>query len=232
MGGTVANSEEMAPAVPEATISGLRQAQPSSTPMALQFYKSMMEFVLKPDTAVREASFQEAQRMLADFAPRDAVEEMLAAQLLWTHGRLAHLSFYAVVQTTKKNIRVFHELANSTLNASRRLIETLSLYRHPDGKRFVAVRQANIAQHQVVHNAGRGKKKSAHLPGGSKSRGRGKNVQRIAATISASSPSSALPSLAAGPGLPAPARPPEPAVGEEHRPQDDSGEACLQPKLS
>jgi len=225
MGGIVTNTEqdELAP---------VAEPRVPSTPTTLQLYKNMMEFVLKPDNPVRDACFQEAQRMLSDFAPRDAVEEMLAAQLLWTHGRLAHLSFYSVVQTkSRKNIQLFHELANKTLNASRRLIETLILYRHPHGRRFVAVRQANIAQHQVVQGAGRGKKKSPRLSGASKRRLKENHVQRIEATVSAGAAAPGLPTLAAGPGLPAPAHPPEQAVAEEHRPQDDSGEVCLQPKL-
>ncbi|NOG54735.1 MAG: hypothetical protein HND57_10480 [Planctomycetes bacterium] len=92
--------------------------------------------------------------MLRRMAPRDPLEEMLAVQALLAHARVLHLSTLANQQQTPDGIRVIHEYADRASNTYRRLMLALAEYRKPPrgGNSFTAVKQANIAQQQLVMN--------------------------------------------------------------------------------
>lgn len=86
--------------------------------------------------------------------PRDAIEEMLVLQAAWTHARLAHLSKLSADQTSTTNVRVVNEACDRAANTFRRQMLALAEYRRPPrSDAFVAIRQANLANQQVVHNA-------------------------------------------------------------------------------
>jgi hypothetical protein len=85
---------------------------------------------------------------------RDAVEEMLCVQMAWTHARLAKLSSLAIDQTSTKNVQVVHEACDRAANNYRRQMLALAEYRRPQRQdAFAVIKQANIANQQVVQNA-------------------------------------------------------------------------------
>jgi hypothetical protein len=86
--------------------------------------------------------------------PRDALEEMLVVQMAWTHARLARLSAIAHNQEHRGNVQVIHDACDQAANTFRRQMLALAEYRRPAAQAgsFVAIRQANVANQQVVQN--------------------------------------------------------------------------------
>jgi hypothetical protein len=86
--------------------------------------------------------------------PRDVIEKMLVVQMVWTHARLARLSSIAHDQEHRENVQVVHDACDKAANTFRRQMLTLAEYRRPaQPSSFVAIRQANLANQQVVQNA-------------------------------------------------------------------------------
>lgn len=85
---------------------------------------------------------------------RDPMEDMLVQQALWTHARVAKLTILAKDQTQLYEIRILHEACNKASNTYRRLMLALAEKRRPKrSDAFVAIKQANLAQQQVVQNS-------------------------------------------------------------------------------
>lgn len=85
--------------------------------------------------------------------PRDALEEMLLVQMAWTHARLARLSAIATDQEQRANVQIVHDACDRAANTFRRQMLTLAEYRRPPQPgNFVAIKQANLANQQVVQN--------------------------------------------------------------------------------
>lgn len=142
--------------------------------------------------------------------PRDAVEEMLLVELAWTHARIATLSVMAVQQTQTVNVRVLNEACDRAANTFRRLMLALADYRRPrPAPSFVAIRQANLANQQVIHNA-----QETEFENGPASNEQG------------SAP--ALPLVTERPEFPAGGRAKEQALAAQHRPQDRGGQGQLE----
>jgi hypothetical protein len=159
---------------------------------------------------VHDESGRTAETFLASLResvrPRDAVEEMLLVELAWTHARIASLSAMAVQQTQTVNVKVVNEACDRAANTFRRLMLALADYRRPrPAPSFVAIKQANLANQQVVQNA-----QSPEFEIGFRSNEQG------------SAP--ALPPVAEWAEFPAGGRPEEQAVAAQHRPQDDGGQ--------
>lgn len=95
-----------------------------------------------------------AKGVLDRMAPRDPAEEMLIAQLLLAHARVMRLSQLANKQTSLEGLRTVHEYADRASNTYRRLMLALAEYRRPprSGDTFAVVKQANIANQQVIQN--------------------------------------------------------------------------------
>jgi hypothetical protein len=87
-------------------------------------------------------------------APRDPIEEMLIAQILFAHARVVRLTSLANEQTAIDSIRVINEYADRASNTSRRLMLALAEYRRPamPGGNLSVVQQTNIAGQQVFQN--------------------------------------------------------------------------------
>src|SRR5262249_7438177 len=86
------------------------------------------------------------------------MEEMLVMQALWTHARLARLTGLASQPHTPSDMSILNELCERAANTFRRQMLALSEYRNPrKGDSFIAVKQANLAQQQVVQNVENGK---------------------------------------------------------------------------
>ena len=86
--------------------------------------------------------------------PRDPMEELLAVQALMTHIRVLNLTVRAGNATSLPVIESFNEYADRASNTFRRLMLALHEYRKPPRTpdSFTAIKQANIAQQQVVQN--------------------------------------------------------------------------------
>jgi hypothetical protein len=149
--------------------------------------------------------------LLESMRPRDFLEQMLCLQAAWTHARLAHLSGMANQQTETKNVRVVHDACDRAANTFRRQMLALVEYRRPPRTdAFVAIKQANVANQQVVQNAEIRKTESAN----------GSNEQ-------GSAPPKALPPHADGVEFIATGRAEQPAVAVEHRAEDGGGKGPL-----
>lgn len=106
---------------------------------------------------IHETAIDYAQDFLARLAPADPIEELLAAEAMWTHARLGHLTSMAGAETNIERLRVLHELCDRASNTLRRLALALAEYRRPrrpgtSGDAFIAIRQANVAAQQIVQN--------------------------------------------------------------------------------
>ena len=158
------------------------------------------------------AAFEEtAQQFTADFiervAPRDPLEELLALQMLYTHGRVGYLSTQATQQRDPKKVKVYHEAADGASNTFRKLMLGLAQYRRPPrgGDTFMAIRQANVAEQQVVQNQA-----------GARPRGVTHVCEPEPIGRARPAPQAPLPALAGGAGVAEDVGAAAPAVGDEH----------------
>lgn len=143
--------------------------------------------------------------------PRDAIEEMLVVQMAWTHARLARLSSIANNQEQRRNVLIVHDACDRTANTFRRQMLTLADYRRPaQPNNFMAIRQANVANQQVVQNV--------ESPNG---------PDEKASNEQGSAPA-ALPSIAERIEHPAGNGAEKQAVAAEHRPQDGNRQGTIQ----
>lgn len=146
--------------------------------------------------------------------PRDALEEMLVVQMAWTHARLARLSAVAHNQEQRGNVQVVHDACDRAANTFRRQMLALAEYRRPPRQdAFVAIKQANVAAQQVVHNM-----ESANAKGTNDANEQG------------SAPGPALPALAGGPGGATGISASQPAMAVEHGPPVSGGQGPVQPQ--
>lgn len=97
---------------------------------------------------------QRGDDVLKAMKASDPLEEMLVAQALWTHARVARLNNLAITQTDRENLRIVNEAADRATNTFRRVMLALAEYRRPPraGDSFTAIKQANIANQQVIQN--------------------------------------------------------------------------------
>jgi hypothetical protein len=147
--------------------------------------------------------------------PRDAIEEMLMLQMAWTHARLAYLSAIASQQTETKNVQVLNDACDRAANTFRRMMLALAEYRRPPRTdAFVAIKQANVANQQVVQNVENQPVSNPNFP------------KCVASNEQGSTP--ALPPVVEGIGLPAGDSTEKQAVASEHRPQDGSGHRAIE----
>jgi hypothetical protein len=135
---------------------------PGVLPPPMVIYQMMLKSFVKAGSPTMTNWMQRGWRLLHAMAPASPAEEVIASQLILTEARLAYLQHFALVQTTHKNIRLFHELCNQTLNSLGRVVHSLTEHRRPRRRSYVTVRSANIARKQIVN----------HFP-------RRKNVRRL-----------------------------------------------------
>src|SRR5450432_232553 len=97
---------------------------------------------------------QQMEEIAADLIrrmePRDPVEEMLVAQMVWMHGRVVQLTRIASAQKNLEWSALMNEQADRAANLFRRQMLALAEYRRPRKRSFTAIKQANIAGQQVV----------------------------------------------------------------------------------
>jgi hypothetical protein len=113
--------------------------------------------VLQPgerDQPIGEQVEKIADDLIRRFKPRDPIEEMLIAQMIWIHARVANLTSHATSQHNLKWYALMGEQAERAANLFRRQMLALAEYRRPRGRSFTAIRQANIAGQQVVNSRG------------------------------------------------------------------------------
>lgn len=101
-----------------------------------------------------QSALLHVEETLRRMQPRDPAEEMLVSQLVLLHLRVLALTRLACKATTLEEIGSLNEYADRASNTYRRLMLGLADYRRPPraGDSFTAIRQANIAQQQVVQN--------------------------------------------------------------------------------
>ena len=104
--------------------------------------------------------------------PRDPAEEMLVSQLVIAHTRAMHLADLAMNQTNIDQIRIINEYADKAANTYRRLMLALDEYRRPrrGGDSYTQIKQANIANQQIVDNREMSNEKNTTNEQGSRSR--------------------------------------------------------------
>ncbi len=148
--------------------------------------------------------------------PRDAVEEMMLVQLAWLHARIAKLSVLAMDQSQTNNVRVVNDACDRAANTFRRMMLALAEYRRPPQTAgFVAIKQANVANQQVVQNV---ENQTVASPDFRKP---------VASNEQGSAPPPALPAVGDGAGIPAGIGRAEQAVAVQRRPQDGEGQGPI-----
>jgi hypothetical protein len=114
-------------------------------------------------------------------------------------------------QERRANVQVVHDACDRAANTFRRQMLTLAEYRRPaQPGSFLAIRQANVANQQVVQNV------------------ESPNLQNANTSNEQGSGPAALPSVAEGIELPAGNGAEKQAVAAEHRPQDGGGQGKIQ----
>ncbi len=94
-----------------------------------------------------------ALRLVEQQNPKDPLEKFAVMQALWTYARHARLAQLALRQSNISALQVVNEACDRAANTYRRLMLAIAEYRRPlGGESPVAIRQANIAQQQVVQN--------------------------------------------------------------------------------
>jgi hypothetical protein len=125
-----------------------------SRAVALKFTaRQFRDMILNPADK-EHAYFKQLEVMAVEylqrFEPRDPVEEMMIAQMLWAHARVANLMRRAKAQKEIKWAELLYEATDRASNLVRRQMLALAEYRRPRRRTFTAIRQANIAGQQVV----------------------------------------------------------------------------------
>ncbi len=171
-----------------------------------------------PDSIAQSAMVYVAD-LIERMSPRDPAEEMLVVQLVLTHARVLHLTDLANRQQGMEQIRTMHEHADRASNTYRRLMLTLAEYRRPAAATsFTAIRQANIANQQVVQN---------HENSGTKTTNE-QGFPPDAAAEDAHEGPPGLPADAERLGGAASIRPPGEALGALHRPANARGQGSVE----
>ena len=109
----------------------------------------------------RRTATKRVQDMIKAMKPRDPLERMLIEQCILTHGRVRHLAVLANQQESVEWSQHMHHAADKASNTYRRLMLALDQYRRPPraGDVFTAIKQANIANQQIIQNAEASEKK-------------------------------------------------------------------------
>lgn len=187
------------------------------TTTAVRIYCQMMDNLVDPKSPRHARLHTDAIELLQRIDPQDAIEQLMSEQILWLHARMAHLNYYASLQTRREPMHVLHSAADRLANTLRRHLMAFADYRNPGRKRFTAVRQANIAHQQIVTNAAPSLTESPfHDP-----------------PISRPVPAAQTPKIspvARGPAVAAKKRRALQALAKEHRPAHDPGEETVQPE--
>ena len=117
---------------------------------------SVYQQLLKQTTA-HAAIVETAQPFAADFlhrlSPQDPIEEILACQLLWNHGRLMKLTLIANTQSQLSALVAVNAAADTAAATTRKLVRAFDEHRQPRrGGKVYAIQQANVAEKQIVNN--------------------------------------------------------------------------------
>src|SRR5262249_39836361 len=91
-------------------------------------YRRHMEQLVGDDEILLDSAQTYMSDLMARFQPRDVVEEMLIAQMTWTHIRLAKMSARAGIQEHVKWSQHLHEAADRAANTFRRQMLALAEY--------------------------------------------------------------------------------------------------------
>jgi hypothetical protein len=179
------------------------------------FSVQMHPFVQERDNQVALRSAEAFVAALKEsMQPRDALEEMLVLQMAWTHARIANLSRIAPRQTDANNVRVVNDACDRAANTFRRMMLALAEYRRPPrADHFVAIKQANVANQQVVQNVA--------------SPNQAPDCKRPNASNEQGSPSP-LPTLESRAAVPAAVGGKKQALADELRPADGRGQGSVQ----
>ena len=193
-----------------------RYMQTEAVPASL--YRHLLAGIVGGDEQVLEAATPFVVDLMRRFKPRDAVEEMLPAQMLLSHLRTARLSLVAFEQTNIKWAAMMHEAADRAANTFRRQMLALDDYRRPPRHNsFTAIGQANIARQQVVQNRNPENGKATNEQGS----GAGGTGQRPEGP-------KRLPAVAGGAGVAPAVGGAGEAVAGEHRAEDGGRQAAGQ----
>lgn len=116
-------------------------------------YRDQMRF-LADGPVYEDTAMDYASDFVERVAPQNALEKVLAEQLLWSHTRAAALSIRACRETSPQRVRTVNQAADGASNTSRKLAQALIECRRParGGDTFMAIGQANVAGQQVVQN--------------------------------------------------------------------------------
>ena len=153
-----------------------------------------------------------AADLTRQFAPRDPAEELLVAQMIWTHARVLFLTRQAGRQTDRRWFTAYSAELTRASHLYRRQMQALSDHRRPRrsaaNTSFTTIRQANIAAQQLVQTG----------------------AADAVADPPALSAQASLPPVRRRPRRPASGRDEAPPVDAQHRPADAAGQGDQPPE--
>jgi hypothetical protein len=180
------------------------------TPLVGQSVYRQMLKCIREDNGLDRTALTYICDAMTEMKCNDPFEQMLVMQAIWTHTRLAHLSALANQQTDSDHIKVLNEACDRCANTFRRQMLGIAEYRRPPRTdAFVAIKQANVAQQQVIAN---GENQNSTKAIASNELGSAKMLPAVAERVE----------FPSGVGLS------QQAVAVEHRPEDEDGQGSRQ----
>jgi hypothetical protein len=132
--------------------------QPANDPisMAAYSYAISVRQMMGEKSPPKEVLYDEALKQIARMEPRDAVEELLVAQMLMTHARILFVNRFANKQKNLKWSALMHTVADRAANTFGRQMDALAKHRTPRRYRrasITTIRTAHIDANQITPSA-------------------------------------------------------------------------------
>ncbi len=108
---------------------------------------------LPPQGVAKGTAGEFLDGFIAELEPRSPIERMLAVQMAWQHGRIACLVRIAGREGDLDRLHRLNLGIDAAMNTFRRQATAWQQLRAPRQAQFLASRQVNIANQQVVNNA-------------------------------------------------------------------------------
>lgn len=168
----------------------------TSTDLSAEIFGRVVRPMFSDDIVDNAAFKAVAIDLIRRLCPRDPVEELLVAQMLWTHARAARLSRVSLEQKSLDWFKAYSAEFERSSNLFRRQMKAFDEHRKPR-RQFVLTRRASPAL--AMGPRAEKKKEIGHGPKG-------------------------LPPVGGGVEVAAKLCLPEPAVVPQYRPEDGGGE--------
>jgi hypothetical protein len=142
----------MAQADAETTTTSTTTSAAVADDVIAQSLEPLLELGLPKDSKLTDKIRPLARELLIELSPQDAAERMLAVQMIASFSRSMFLSRNANLQKHPKWFSLYSAECSRAMTLFRRQVQTFTDLRRPRRTTFNAIRQANIANQQIVVN--------------------------------------------------------------------------------